>query len=125
MAEISEQHDIVYKWEAIGIQLGIADKELKSIREKHGTVPTYAFRDMMRVWVKQDNPPPTWSNFVKALDRLNRFQKLSDHLKSKYGTCNLIITWCAIDDHSVLIASFPVSPIFSTRTREKDRGDCV
>jgi acyl-CoA reductase-like NAD-dependent aldehyde dehydrogenase len=102
MAEISEQHDIevaiVYKWEAIGIQLGVADKELDAFREKHGTVPTYAFRDMIRVWEKQDNPPPTWSNFVKALERLNIFQKLADQLRSKYGTSNLIITWCAIDD---------------------------
>jgi hypothetical protein len=95
------QHDVTMEWEDIGIQLDVADKELEAIRRKHTTTMDKgyqhhdygrAFRDMIRVWVKEDNPPPTWSNFAKALERLNRFQKLSDQLRSKYGTCPVLLS---------------------------------
>jgi hypothetical protein len=84
------------EWEDIGIQLDIADEKLAAIRRKHTRTTDdgdqhhdsdQAFRDMIRDWVKQDNPPPTWSNFAKALERLNRFQRLSDRLRSNYGMC--------------------------------------
>jgi hypothetical protein len=89
------QNYITNEWEDIGIQLDVADKKLEDIREKHTRrVEGYqcldcgqAFRDMIRVWAKQDNPPPTWSNFTKAIESFNRFQKLSDQLRSNYGTC--------------------------------------
>ena len=29
--------------------------------------------DTMRVWVKQDEPQPTWARFVEALERLKKF----------------------------------------------------
>jgi hypothetical protein len=96
-----KQFEVMGRWEDIGIQLDIADEELTAIRTKHTTTVdghgqshnyVQAFRDMIRVWVKQVNPPPTWSNFVKALERLNIVQKLADHLRLKYGTCSLNIT---------------------------------
>ena len=80
------------RWEDIGIQLDIADEELTAIRRRHTTSTMdgsqhdsdQAFRDMIRVWVKQVNPPPTWSNFMKAFECLNIFQDFTDQLRSKY-----------------------------------------
>ena len=76
-------NEIMGKWEDIGIQLDIADEELTAIRRGY-TDYVLAFQYMIRFWVKQVNPPPTWSKFVEALERLNRFQKLTDQLRSKY-----------------------------------------
>ena len=95
-------YEIMDRWEDIGIQLEIADEELAEIRRKH-TTSTFegvvrhdsdqAFRYMIRFWIKQVDPPPTWSKFVEALKRLNIVHKLTDQLRSKYfGTCSLIIT---------------------------------
>ena len=84
---------IMERWEDIGIQLDIADEELAAIRRRHTTSTMddglrhdsdQAFRDMIRFWVKQVNPQPTWLSFVKALERLKIFQKLTDQLRSKY-----------------------------------------
>ena len=95
-------YEIMDRWEDIGIQLEIADEELAAIRSRHTTYTmddgfhhdsNQAFRDMIRFWVKQVNPLPTWSKFVEALERLNIVHKLTDQLRSKYfGTCSLIIT---------------------------------
>ena len=87
-----EDFQIIHRWEDIGIQLDIADEKLAAIRRNHTTYTDdgphhdsgQAFRDMIRVWIKQVNPPPTWSNFVKALERLNIAQKLTNRLQSKY-----------------------------------------
>ena len=95
-ADISDSHDILWKWEHIGIQLEIADEELAAIRRKHRNDSDQAFRNMIRVWVKQVNPPPIWSNFVKALERLKIAQKLRDHLRLKY--CGTWQSYCMVDN---------------------------
>ena len=85
-------YQIMERWEDIGLQLDIADEELAAIRSRHtistmdGLCDNYnqAFRDMIRFWIKQVNPLPTWSNFVKAFERLNIFHKFTDQLRSKY-----------------------------------------
>ena len=83
-------------WEQIGIQLEVADEELESIRKRRTSKGglcdfTLAFRDTIRIWVKQETPPPTWSRFVEALERLKKFPKLADHLRSKYCMYAIII----------------------------------
>ena len=103
-SDLPNTYQIMERWEDIGIQLDIADEELAAIRRKHTKYrPTMggehldyvqSFRDMIRVWIKQVNPPPTWSKLVKALERLNIVHKLANLLRSKYcGTC---IAWWAI-----------------------------
>lgn len=75
-------------WEEIGIQLEISETELKDIRyaeRRYGHSDT-AFRDMLRVWLKQKNPSPTWSSFAEALERV-KFQEFADYLRSKYCMC--------------------------------------
>ena len=87
-------YEIMKRWEDIGIQLEIADEQLASIRRRHTTSimdgsrhdSGQAFRDMIRFWIKQVNPLPTWSKFVEALERLNIAHELTDQLRSKYGT---------------------------------------
>ena len=86
-------YEITGNWEDIGIQLDIADEKLATIRRNHTKYTMdgdsrqdsdQAFRDMIRVWVKQVNPLPTWSSFMEALERLNIAHKLTDQLRSKY-----------------------------------------
>ena len=97
-------YEITNNWEDIGIQLDIADEELAAISREY-IIKTdegsyvdskQAFRNMIRVWVKQVNPPPTWSNFVKALERLNIVPMFTDHLRSKY--CGTWKSYCMVDN---------------------------
>ena len=79
---------IAYDWELIGIQLEVDDEELKCIRGKYTSEDRcdghLAFQDMIRVWIKQEKPPPTWLSFVEALERLKKYPEFADHLRSKY-----------------------------------------
>ena len=84
-------------WEEIGIQLEIDDQELEDIRRRctsktQGCDNTRAFKDTIRIWVKQDKPPPTWPGFVEALERLKIFPHFVNYLRSKY------CMWSTMDD---------------------------
>ena len=83
-------NDLECKWEQIGIQLEVADEELQHIRVRYTSQDhcddTLAFQELIRVWIKQESPPPTWLRFVEALERLKINPKLADHLRSKYCT---------------------------------------
>ena len=120
-------YEIMGYWEDIGIQLDIAEEKLAAIRRSHTTYTTgkgphhdsdQAFRLMIRVWLKQVNPLPTWSNFVKALERLNMFQNLTDQLRSKYGTwqsnCCMGYSFCIfswlIGSHKKFHPGIPLGP---------------
>ena len=76
-------------WEEIGIQLEVDYSELKVIRGDYHDYGrdnqrlNIAFREMISHWLKQENPPPTWSSFAEALERV-KFQEFADHLRSKY-----------------------------------------
>ena len=83
------------EWEQIGIQLEVADEELEKIRRRHTSKyshnNTLAFQDMIRVWVKQENPPPTWLSLVEAFERLKIHPTLASRLRSKYCKYSNII----------------------------------
>ena len=85
-------YEIEQYWEEIGIQLEVDDTTLQDIRiynrgsDMRSPTDNAAFRDMFRAWLKQENPPPTWLNFVNALERF-KLQEYADYLRSKYCKC--------------------------------------
>ena len=89
-----DKYEIEGCWEEIGIQLKVDDYSLRSIISDNAETEyrtarnNFAFRDMITRWLKQENPPPTWSSFVEALERV-KLLKFAHHLRSKYGmhTC--------------------------------------
>ena len=71
------------KWENIGILLEIESHNLESIKtaEHHNT--QNCLREMLKIWLKMINPPPSWSAITNALECLGEEQLASD-LRSKY-----------------------------------------
>ena len=81
----SDKEEAEEHWDDIGIQLEIDDEKLGEIRSTaRDGGDKEAFKCMVRAWMKQKKPQPTWLNFVEALEHLNVCKSLSAHLRSKY-----------------------------------------
>ena len=82
----SDKEEADERWDDIGIQLEIDDENLGEIRwfAARDGGHREAFKRMIRVWMKQKKPQPTWLNFVEALERLDVCKNLSAHLRLKY-----------------------------------------
>ena len=74
----TEQH-----WEDIGIQLEVDDEILNRYRRTRYT-NEWIFKAVIRSWVNQTYPLPTWLSFVEALERLQICSTLARHLRLKY-----------------------------------------
>ena len=71
------------KWENIGILLDIDDAPLSKIKaDNHGDSGD-CLREMLRIWLKKVDPPPSWNDIIEALECLGK-EKLSKELKGKY-----------------------------------------
>ena len=76
----AEQH-----WEDIGVQLEVDDEMLDRYRRPlYSDRQEWIFKAVIRSWVNQTCPPPTWLSFVEALERLQICSTLASHLRSKY-----------------------------------------
>ena len=70
-------------WEDIGIELEIADSNLKQIRSNNSGDSKACLREMLRMWLSRVDPPPSWSAIVEALDNLEH-QDIAQHIRTKY-----------------------------------------
>ena len=87
----AEQH-----WEDIGIQLEVDEDMLDRCRSSMFSDRkeyTGIFKGIIRGWVKQMCPPPTWLSFVEALERLQICSTLASHLRSKYCKYLFMVVW--------------------------------
>ena len=78
---------VAYKWKTLGIFLKIQDTgRLNNIEAKHHD-PEDCLREMLQVWLKQVDPPPTWASIINALDSDSlKEQRLAKELREKYAT---------------------------------------
>ena len=73
-------------WEDIGIGLELEQGQLSAIRSDHQQ-SMKCFREMLKLWRKQVNPPPSWSAIIEAIEVLDpKYKQLAEALKKKY--CN-------------------------------------
>ena len=80
-----ELWDARFKWRNLGIQLGTRIEDLETIGVKNSNVPDSCFTDCIITWLRQTNPPPTWTTLIKALQsRTVGFHELAEHLERKY-----------------------------------------
>ena len=56
-------YDLRYKWEAIGLELGLARGELKNLKGDDDE----KLRDVVEKWLKRRQLNPTWSTLAAAL----------------------------------------------------------
>ena len=71
------------EWEDIGIQLDIDDGLLNQIKLDNANNSKTCFREMLRIWLKRTNPPPSWSELADALDALGN-KLVASEIRAKY-----------------------------------------
>lgn len=69
------------QWKAIGFLLKITN--LSNIETKHHSDPQSCLLEMLEVWLKRVDPPPTWSAIIEAVEFL-KDEKLGRELREKY-----------------------------------------
>ena len=71
-------------WEDVGLFLGLGLGRLDIIKADNPSDCQKCFREMIKVWFKQQvDPPPSWSAMVEALDVLGH-NSLAQNLREKY-----------------------------------------
>ena len=63
----NELHPVAYKWYSLGVQLQVPIETLKCIEAEHKQM-NRCLLEMLTVWLKCTNPPPTWNTLTEALD---------------------------------------------------------
>ena len=74
---------VSHSWKAIGIMLGLDPGVLDTIKATENNVSQNCLREMLTVWTKQVDPPPSWSAMAEAIECLGD-EQLADHLRTKY-----------------------------------------
>ena len=80
----SELHPVVDKWYSLGVQLQIPVETLKCIEAEHNQM-NRRLLEMLTVWLRHINPPPTWDILTEALESPPVGEKLlAQQLRDKY-----------------------------------------
>ena len=72
------------KWEDIGLLLDLEMGRLDTIKSDHYDSKV-CFREMLKLWLKQVDPPPTWTAIIEAIE-VCEYESLAEELRKKY--CN-------------------------------------
>ena len=79
------QHKVACKWKTLGIFLKIQTGILDTIEADHHNTQD-RLQEMLQVWLKQVDPPPTWASIINALDSDSlKEQRLAKELREKYA----------------------------------------
>ena len=70
-------------WEDIGLFLELQQGALDEIRSKSSSYTKKCFREMIKLWLRQDDPPPCWSAIIDAIEELD-YESLAQELKDKF-----------------------------------------
>ena len=71
------------KWEDIGIMLGIKTSDLDAIKSAESQISQSCLREMLKLYLQKDSPPPSWTAIVEALEFVGE-ESLAAQVKSKY-----------------------------------------
>ena len=81
-----ELHPVSAKWFSLGVQLQVPIETLKCIRRENLPM-TERLLEMLTVWLKCTNPPPTWNILTEALESAPVGEGLlAQQLRDKYCT---------------------------------------
>ena len=80
----SELHPVSDKWFSLGVQLQVPIETLKCIRRENLPMTEHLL-EMLTVWLKCTNPPPTWNILTEALESPPVGERLlAQQLRDKY-----------------------------------------
>ncbi len=78
-------HEARYKWNSIGLALGMNHGDLAAIAEQHRHDPDKCFKESLSCCLKQTEPEPTWEVVVSALESpIVGHGQLAERMKGKY-----------------------------------------
>ena len=69
-------------WKDIGLILELKEGDLSVIKSDYHDSKR-CFREMLKLWLNQVEPPPTWSAIIEAIDVLE-YKSLAEELRKKY-----------------------------------------
>ena len=79
-----ELHPVCDKWFSLGVQLQVPIESLRSIQRENLPM-TERLLEMLTVWLKFTNPPPTWNILTEALESPPVGERLlAQHVRNKY-----------------------------------------
>ena len=71
------------KWKLFGVLLKVPPSSLDNIEAKHPHNPQQGLMEMLELWQKRVNPPPSWDIVIEALQDLDE-EQLATKLADKY-----------------------------------------
>lgn len=71
------------KWEDIGIYLGLSTDLLDIIRDDNPKDSISCFREMIKLWFKRIDPPPSWAAIIEVVGVLG-YGVLARNLRDKF-----------------------------------------
>ena len=63
--------------------LGIDSRILDTVKTSENSTIQSRLREMLKIWLKQIKPPPSWTAVVEALEDLGD-EELASHLRETY-----------------------------------------
>ena len=73
------------KWYNIGLQLKMNSSDLDAINLQHRENPDPCFRELLSIWLRREDPKPTWAALASALkSQTVGFQQLSKEVYEKH-----------------------------------------
>jgi hypothetical protein len=75
--------EVAHEWEDLGIMLDIEPGALEAIKTTENKARS-CLREMLKIWQKRINPPPSWSAVVTALEYM-KYHGLASDIKLKYN----------------------------------------
>ena len=86
----SDQHLPSAVWRRLGLQLGLYERRLVDIDEKHRGDPVKCFHACMSAWLKgedkvREKGGPSWSSLATALDTIEE-RYIASYIRDKYCT---------------------------------------
>ena len=76
-------NEVADKWEPIGIYLHLPMTTLRAIGAEHQRDPYKCLMRMLEVWLKKEDPLPTWSAIIDAVKFLGE-EQLATALREKH-----------------------------------------
>ena len=75
---------VASKWEQIGAVLGVTAGILEAIKSEHSGDYQICFVEMLQEWMKQVDPPPSWSVIINAIENIPGCDSLAQTLRNEH-----------------------------------------
>ena len=76
--------EVATVWDQIGGVLGVSVGFLETTKRKYPGDCQTCFMEMLKEWMKQVDPPPSWSAIISAIENIPGYNSLAQTLRNRY-----------------------------------------